>query len=320
MEMGLREILILVGVLLVGGIAFDGWRRKRRGRGNSLKMEAKPQRSRVEPPVAGRNVADFNPELPSGGARVVMREMSDAPAPVLGEVPILLDSSRQDEAVAPPPVRQVDMFGDLEIPAAQPAPAREIRDRGELPRREQAPSAAQRPAAGSGTVSRQAAAAPSAPSARAQRPPRQPPEEVIVIHVMAPAGERIAGKRLLESAVACGMRFGEFHIFHRYESGAHDALAMFSMANAVEPGRFDLDAMEQQAFVGASFFLMLPGPANTRQALDAMIETARRVAADVGGDLHDEGHSVLTAQTVEHLRQRISEYERRRLAQQRANG
>jgi len=294
MDVELRWILIGIAVLVVVAILIDAWRRSRR-------IVAPPvqeiRAARDEPP-------DFNPELP-GKVRVVRREprvgdtgaqpavaVADAAPPTLVEP-------------APPPapkVEQVDMFGDVEIPAAQPAPAREIRERGELPRREATGNTGAHKAVGAGKP---------AP----EKPKKSAPEEVIVVHVMG-GSERLAGKALLQSALDAGLRFGEYNIFHRYESAAHDARAMFSMANAVEPGVFDLDAMEGQSYVGVSFFLMLPGPANSRQALDTMIEAARRVATAVNGELHDQQHSVLTAQTVEHLRQRVMEFERRRLAQQ----
>lgn len=271
-------------------------------------VKARRSRPRVAPPLQPRppraaGGEDFNPELPTGGARVVHRERV---VPTLGEVPPAADT-------APVPViEQVDMFSGVEIPAAQPGPAREIREAGELPRR--GPGADR----GRKAESRQRPA--DAARQKPERPKRPAPEEVFVVHVMGGGDQRLAGNTLMQSVIDCGLRWGEYGIFHRYESSAADAIAIFSMANAVEPGSFDIDAMENQSFVGVSFFLMLPGPANSRQALDMMLEAARRVAEGTGGELRDEHHSALTQQTIEHLRQRLSEHERRRLAQQLQNG
>ncbi len=303
--MELRWILVGVTVVVIAALLFDALRRSK-----ARTPAAPPAPAPVRAPRADDEV-DFNPELPSGRARVIRREpvpgsMAQAPA----QTPALTAPAARTEpplmvepAPAEPPraIEQVDMFGDLEIPAAQPAAAREIRERGELPSRDAPPRE------------------PARAAAQPEKPKKVTPEEVVVVHVMG--GEaRLDGRRLLQAVLDCGLRFGEYNIFHRYESGAHDARAMFSMASAVEPGVFDLDTMESQTFVGVSFFLMLPGPANSRQALDTMIEAARRVARDTGGELHDQQHSVLTTQTIEHLRQRVMEYERRRLAAQRANG
>lgn len=315
--MELKTILLAVVLVLVAAaIAAVAWW--------LLKPKAPPVPNLRSP---RQIIEDFNPELPAGGARVIRREPRVSAPPQAAELP-------PEPAPVVRKIEQVDMFGDLEIPASEPAPAREIQSRGELPRRE--------PPLGGGLLrdresressrdssrdSGHAARAGSVPrpqetarhDTRKEEPKRAAPEEVIVVHVMGGA-ERLAGKALLQSVLDCGLRFGEYNIFHRYESGAHDAAAMFSMANAVEPGVFDLDAMEGQSFVGVSFFLMLPGPAGSKQALDLLLEAARRVAADTGGELHDQQHSVLTAQTAEHLRQRVMEFERRRLAQQRVNG
>ena len=48
-----------------------------------------------------------------------------------------------------------------------------------------------------------------------------------------------------------------------------------------------------------------------------MIAAARKLSHELGGDLKDEQRSVLTAQTIEHYRQRIAEYERLSYSQRR---
>jgi cell division protein ZipA len=92
-------------------------------------------------------------------------------------------------------------------------------------------------------------------------------------------------------------------------SGNGDVL--FSMANALKPGIFDLDEMDATYVRAVSFFMGLPGPRHPKQALDLMIAAARKLAHELGGDLKDEQRSVLTAQTIEHYRQRIAEFERK---------
>ena len=296
--------LLGIGVLVILLVLADAWRRQR---GRKAPEPAPLKMSAAE--RAAREAGDFNPELP-GKVRIVRRDPRVGDAGSTQPLPTLVEPVAQKEPERS--VEQVDMFGDIEIPAGQPAPAREIRARGELPRREPTGATGRQPAVNASVARKENAEKPAAAK-------KSGPEEVIVVHVMGGAA-RLNGRALLQAALDNGLRFGEYNIFHRYESGAHDAQATFSMANAVEPGVFDLDAMETQSYVGVSFFLMLPGPANSRQALDGMIEAARRVAAAVAGELHDQQHSVMTAQTVEHLRQRVMEYERRRLAQQLANG
>ena len=65
MDIGLREWLIVIGIIVIAGILFDGWRRMRGGKG---KLKFKLDRSLSNLPDV-----DDSPEL-LGPARVVNRE------------------------------------------------------------------------------------------------------------------------------------------------------------------------------------------------------------------------------------------------------
>jgi cell division protein ZipA len=142
---------------------------------------------------------------------------------------------------------------------------------------------------------------------------QSPVEEVLVINVLArdPGGFR--GPALLQNILESGLRFGEMDIFHRHESMAGNGEVLFSMANAVKPGTFDLDDIDHFTTPAVSFFLGLPGPRHPKQAFDVMVAAARKLASELNGELKDDQRSVLTAQTIEHYRQRIVEFERRQM-------
>ncbi len=135
--------------------------------------------------------------------------------------------------------------------------------------------------------------------------------EVIVVHVVSPKPHKFDGQALLRNLLEQGLRFGEMNIFHRHEQQNGRDELQFSMANALEPGIFDIDTMEEQQFSALSFFLRLPGPSRPRDALDRMLASARKIAQSLDGELRDEQHSVLMPQTVEHLHERVQEFERR---------
>ena len=69
------------------------------------------------------------------------------------------------------------------------------------------------------------------------------------------------------------------------------------------------------SFTGLIFFLTLPGPRDMMAAFEQMLDTARGVAENLGGDVLDESRSATTRQTLEHMRQRIRDLERKLLAQ-----
>ncbi|QUX96812.1 cell division protein ZipA [Marinomonas sp. CT5] len=138
-------------------------------------------------------------------------------------------------------------------------------------------------------------------------------EEVIVINIFAPEDKNFSGMELLQLILNCGMRYGEMDIFHRHEDGFDRGRVQFSMANAIEPGTFDLETMGESECPGVSFFMGLPGPKNSMKAFDFMLETAQTLVRNLGGELRDERRSPMSDQTIAHCRQRIRDFERRRL-------
>lgn len=144
----------------------------------------------------------------------------------------------------------------------------------------------------------------------------KPPEEVLIVNLMAPSGQAFRGDALLDALLQGGLRFGDMNIFHRYEKPNGGGAILFSLANMVKPGTFDLDQMDDFTTPGVSLFMTLPLEASestNTQVFDLMLETAQTLAEELGGELKDENRSVMTRQTMEHCRQRIHEFERKQL-------
>lgn len=146
----------------------------------------------------------------------------------------------------------------------------------------------------------------------AEKQPAEP-EEVLIINVMAHKGEMFNGADLLDIVLQCGMRYGSMDIFHRHSDTKGEGALLFSMANMVKPGTFDLDAMDEFETPGVSLFMTLPINADSMQSFDLMADTARAIAESLNGELKDEQRSVMTRQTLDHCRERIRNFERMRL-------
>lgn len=321
--MGLNlETLVGILVILILLIMADGLRRMLRERNTRLRMKLKPRRSHSEESDIG--AADFNPELPSGGARVVQRilaqraaEEADADAAAQQSGADAARAAQQplfdDETLPEQPLVSRGRGADLTENEAEPSGLHAQRD--EPTQHVPAPAAATPAPAPAPAAPRPAAAArPStARPARRTEPPREPPSllEVIVVHLIAPRGQRFDGRELLQALLENGMRFGEMNIFHCHRNENGRDVLQFSMANAVEPGTFDIDQMDREQFAGTTFFLKLPGPGRPLAALERMLDTVRALAEQLGAELKDEQRSVLTPQTMEHMRQRVQEFERR---------
>jgi cell division protein ZipA len=147
------------------------------------------------------------------------------------------------------------------------------------------------------------------PLAGANRPDAR---EVVVINVLAKTGESFSGTKLKDLFEACGLQHGDLDIYHRHEATDTHSPVQFSVASAVEPGTFRPEDMATLSTPGISFFMSMPGPTNSLQAFEFMLETAQCVVRNLGGELKDERRSVMTPQTIEHCRQRIREFERKK--------
>ncbi len=101
------------------------------------------------------------------------------------------------------------------------------------------------------------------------------PEEVIVINVMAKQGESFAGSDLLPILMQHGMRLGKMSIFHQHADNSDNGPVVFSMANMVKPGTFDITQMDEFSTPGVSFFLQLPNALWKYEELRAYAECRR---------------------------------------------
>ena len=146
-----------------------------------------------------------------------------------------------------------------------------------------------------------------------ERTPPTSPDELIILGVLAKSGSVFKGAELVDALRGQGLKFGNMSIFHRTDSTTDQQL--FSVANALEPGTFDLADMQALETPGITFFLQLPVPGDAFETLEDMLLSARTVAAALGGDVKDDQMNTLTGQTVEHMRQRLADYARRRLTQ-----
>ncbi len=134
------------------------------------------------------------------------------------------------------------------------------------------------------------------------------PEKVVTLRMVAGNRGSMAGDDLVLALREAGMRHGKFGIFHHYRD-ADEARIIFSAASLVEPGSFDLANLNEQRLPGISLFLVLPGPIDGAEAFDAMMTTARELAAALNAELLDESGSTLSIQRERYLREEIIQYQ-----------
>lgn len=136
-------------------------------------------------------------------------------------------------------------------------------------------------------------------------------EGLICLRVIA-REQAFAGRELLELLLQYGLRFGDMSIFHRHEYPTGLGEILFSVAHSQEPGTFDLDALTCSQVPGVSLFMSLPGY-KSLTTYDLMVDTARRLAKDLDGDLLNQFSTPVSAEQLEAWRDEVVEFERRRL-------
>ena len=144
--------------------------------------------------------------------------------------------------------------------------------------------------------------------------------EVLVLNVTAKNGRVFTGDDLLHVLITSGLKFGEMNIFHKRLSKEHQGTVIFSVANMLNPGTFDLNNMDEFTTLGISFFLALPSAINNLDAFEQMLGVAQDIRDTLDGDLKDDHRNGMTAQTIEHYRQRVRDFELRRLKAVAARG
>lgn len=133
------------------------------------------------------------------------------------------------------------------------------------------------------------------------------PADVIVVNVFAPEGAVVDGESLSSALKECGLEYGAMRIYHRMND-AGDRL--FSLVNSVEPGYFKPEDFNDFTTPGVSFFLALPGPERPAAALEELVATAQTLSKHLDGRLLDADRNPLRPQGIEHLRERVREFER----------
>jgi len=142
------------------------------------------------------------------------------------------------------------------------------------------------------------------------------PELVLMLSVVASTGSTFHGAELLPQLLTLGFKFGSMDIFHRHEDPAGTGPVLFSLANMLNPGTFDVDHMESFQTPGVTLFLTLPNDSDANQSFNMMLNAAQKLARELGGQVLDDTRSVLNNQKIRHYQERIREYERQQLLAQ----
>ena len=137
-------------------------------------------------------------------------------------------------------------------------------------------------------------------------------DRIVTLYVAARQGQQLNGSDLIVAAEKAGLVHGHMSIFHRLVDGRPEQGPVFSVANMVKPGSFDLTRVQELHTPGISFFMTLPAPMPALDAWDAMLPTAQRMAELLDALVLDEERNALGRQRIAHIRDELRAYDRQR--------
>jgi cell division protein ZipA len=136
-------------------------------------------------------------------------------------------------------------------------------------------------------------------------------ERIVTLYVASRAERPMAGSDIVVAAEKAGLEFGDMGIFHRLVSGKAEEGPVFSMANMVKPGSFDMSRLEELRTPGVTLFMTLPGPLPALDAWEMLLPTAQRLAELLDASVLDEERNALGRQRIAHLRDELRAWDRR---------
>jgi cell division protein ZipA len=129
---------------------------------------------------------------------------------------------------------------------------------------------------------------------------------VVVLHVAAARPHTVDGSVLVEAIQQTELEYDEaLGIFQHTVERLDGKQVVFGLANMVNPGTFDLQHLDGFVTPGVSLFMQLPGPIEGLKAFNMMLDCARTLATALGLHVLDEHRSVLSPQTIDHMREEI---------------
>ena len=135
-------------------------------------------------------------------------------------------------------------------------------------------------------------------------------DKIVTLYVAARAGAKLRGPDIVVAAEKTGLTYGHMNIFHRLVEGHPERGPVFSVANIMKPGGFDMATIQSLETPAIAFFLTLPAPVSALDAWEMMLPTAERMAELLDGVLLDESRNALGRQRIQHLRDELRAWDR----------
>jgi cell division protein ZipA len=126
------------------------------------------------------------------------------------------------------------------------------------------------------------------------------PNDIIVVYILPKGDAVLEGSQINSSAQALGLSFGEMNIFHYMRDGQ----SVFSLANMLEPGSFNIETIHALTTSGLTIFLQIKGD-DPMDDLTEMLQRSYQLAGLLEARLCNHKREPLTEQDAENYRSQV---------------
>ncbi|KAF1710534.1 cell division protein ZipA [Pseudoxanthomonas kalamensis DSM 18571] len=140
--------------------------------------------------------------------------------------------------------------------------------------------------------------------------PSQDFDKIVSLYVAARAGQTLRGEDIVVAAEKTGLVLGHMNVFHRLVENHPERGPVFSMANIMQPGSFDMTTIRELETPAIAFFLTLPAPVSALDAWEMLLPNVNRMAELLNGVVLDDSRNALGRQRIQHLREELRAYDR----------
>ncbi|WP_407276009.1 cell division protein ZipA C-terminal FtsZ-binding domain-containing protein [Halothiobacillus sp. DCM-1] len=141
------------------------------------------------------------------------------------------------------------------------------------------------------------------PPAREQRP-ASAESLVIALLIAHPEGLPFAGNAVQELIEDIGFEYGAMSIYHYLDEFGQ---TLFSLMNGIKPGLFDRGDVTSFNTPLLALFMQVPLPGQSENlVLDRLIDVARDMAAQLGGEVLDDQRAPLTSESIDRYREQLT--------------
>ncbi|MEM7467862.1 MAG: cell division protein ZipA [Pseudomonadota bacterium] len=133
--------------------------------------------------------------------------------------------------------------------------------------------------------------------------------QLITLYVLPPGEHAFVGESIVQGLNSVGLHYGDMDIFHHHGAGRLQTKEpLFSVANMLEPGTFDMQQIDRFTTPGLVFFLQLPTSLDGAVSFELFLNTAQRLTETLDGTLYANPRTPLDSTLIEEMRKVAADF------------